>query len=107
MGGLASGGVAGGGTELPSVAYVFRQFLQQPCEQPGTLPLLESAMTGLIGRIARRQIVPRSAGAVQHRSRVLPRSTSPVFPPLRTEKRFEHRPLGVGDVHALDLRLFA
>jgi len=80
------------------------------CEQPGTLPLLEAAMTGLIGRIATRQIVPRSAGAqnpkytVQHRARILPRSATPVFPPLGTEKRFEKRPLGVGEVHALDLR---
>ena len=45
-------------------------------------------MTGLIGRIARRQIVPRSARAqnpkytVQYRARVLPRSASPIFPRL-------------------------
>ena len=81
-------------------------------EQSGTLPVLETTMTGLIGRIATRQIVPRSTGAqdpehtVQHRARVVPRSTSPIVPPLRTKQRFEHRPLGVGEVHALDLRSF-
>ena len=42
---------------------VFGQFLQQMCEQPGTLPLLEASMTSLIGRIARRQIVPGSTRA--------------------------------------------
>ena len=70
-------------------------------------------MTGLIGRITTGQIVPGSAGArnpqdtVQHRSRVLPRPASPIVPSFRTKQRFEQRPLGVGEVHALDLRLFA
>ena len=79
-------------------------------EQPGALPLLETAMTGLVGRIASRQIVPRSAGAqnpkntVQHRARILPRSTSSIVPAFRTKQWFQHRPLGVGEVHALDLR---
>src|SRR5271157_2346266 len=67
-------------------------------------------MTGLIRRVATRQIVPRSTGAqnpkhtVQHRSRILPRPAAPIFPPLRTEKRFENRPLDIGEVHALELR---
>ena len=39
-----------------------------------------------------RQIVPRSAGAqnpknaIQHRSRILPRSASPIVPPFRTKQ---------------------
>ena len=33
-----------------------------------------------------------------------PRSTASIGPPPRTEQRIEHRPLGVGKVHALDLR---
>ena len=67
-------------------------------------------MTGLIGRITTRQIVPGSASAqnpedaVQNRARILPRSTSPIVPPFRTKQRFQQRPLGVGEVHALDLR---
>src|SRR6266851_1919599 len=37
------------------------------------------------------------------RSRNLPRPTAPILPSLGTEQRFEQRPLGVGEVHALDL----
>ena len=57
-----------------------------------------------------RQIVPRSAGAqhpkdaVQHRSRILPRPTASILPTFWTKQWFEHRPLGVGEIHALDLR---
>ena len=67
-------------------------------------------MTGLIGRITTRQVVPGCAGAqnpedtVQHRSRILPRSASPIVPAFRTKQRFEQRPLGVGEVHAPGLR---
>jgi hypothetical protein len=74
------------------------------------LPLLEATMTGLVGRITTRQIVSRSAGAqnpknaVQHRSRILPRSAAPIVPTFRTKQSFEHRPLGVGEIHASDLR---
>jgi hypothetical protein len=41
---------------------------------------------------------------VQHRSRILPRSAAPIVPAFRTKQWFEHRPLGVGEVHVLDLR---
>ncbi len=67
-------------------------------------------MTGLVGRITTRQIVPRSAGTqnpkdtVQHRSRILPRPATPVLPAFRTKHWFEHRPLGVGEFHVPDLR---
>jgi len=67
-------------------------------------------MTGLIGRITTGQIVPRSAGAqnpkdtVEHRSRILPRSAPPILSTFGTKQRFEQRPLGVGEVHAPDLR---
>jgi len=67
-------------------------------------------MTGLIGRITTRQIVPGSAraqnpeNAIQHRARILPRTATPVVPAFRTKQWFEHRPLGVGEVHASDLR---
>jgi len=67
-------------------------------------------MTGLLGRIARRQVVPGSAGAqnpqhaVEHRARVLPRPAPAIVPPLGTKQRIEHRPLGVGEVHASGLR---
>jgi len=67
-------------------------------------------MTGLIGRITTWQIVPGSAGAqdpkdaIQHRARILPRPSPSIFPTFGTKQRLEQRPLGVGDVHALDLR---
>jgi len=71
--------------------------------------MLKAAMTGLIRRIATRQIVPGGTGAqdpehpVEHSSRVAPRSPTPIGPSPRTEQWIEHRPLGVGEVHALDL----
>src|SRR5580692_4203181 len=68
------------------------------------------SVTSLIGRIARRQIVPRSARAknpkdsVQHRACVLSRSPSPIGSSFGAKQRFENRPLGVGKVHAFGLR---
>jgi hypothetical protein len=49
--------------------------VQQPSQRAVALPLLKTAMAGLIGRIAFGQIVPRSTGAqnpknaVQHKKR--------------------------------------
>ena len=66
-------------------------------------------MTGLIGRILGGKFAPLGAGAqnpkhaIEHRPRVAPRSSPPVGPSLRSEYRFENRPLGVGQIHALDL----
>ena len=67
-------------------------------------------MTGLVRRVAKRQVVPGSAGAqnpqhaVEHRARVLPRPAPAIGPPFGTKQRIEHRPLGVGEVHASGLR---
>jgi hypothetical protein len=67
-------------------------------------------MRGLVGRITTWQIVPRSASAqnpkdtVQYRARILPRPAPPIVPAFRTEQWFENHPLGIGQVHALDLR---
>src|SRR6267378_3870817 len=69
------------------------QFFPQARQQPTALPVLEASMTGLIGRIARRQIVPRSPRAqhpkdsVQYRTRVLPRSPSPIGSSFGTKQR--------------------
>ena len=76
----------------------------------GPLPLLKAAMTRLIRRIASRQVVPRRAGAehpqhaVEDGARVRPWAPASIGASPRTKRRFEHRPLGVGEVHALDLR---
>ena len=42
--------------------------------------------------------------SVQYRARVRPRSPSRIGSSSRNEQRFENRPLGVGNVHVLDLR---
>jgi len=78
-----------------------------------TLPLLKTAMTGLIRRIAVGQIVPRSTGAqnpknsIQYDSRIAPRSASTVGTPPGSEQGPENLPLRLGQVHVLDLRSFA
>jgi len=94
--------------DLPAIAEIFGEALQQPIEAAGALPELEATMAGLIWRIPRRQIVPRGAGAqhpqhaVQHGARIGPRPATPVGATARTKRRFEHGPLGVGQVHAVE-----
>jgi hypothetical protein len=44
---------------------------------------------------------------VRKTQKILSRSAPPIFPPLGTEKRFQNRPLGVGEVHAPDLHRFS
>jgi hypothetical protein len=59
-------------------------------------------------RIARWQIVPRRAraqdpqDAVHDGPRIGPRPAAPVRATARTERRFEHGPLDVGEVHAVE-----
>ena len=97
-----------GEIEFAAVAEILREPLQQPVEPAAALPLLKAAMTGLIRRIAARQIVPRRPGAehpehaVQHRARIGPGPAASIGAPPRTEGRFEHGPLGVGEVHAVE-----
>jgi hypothetical protein len=47
----------------PAVPKVLGEASQQPIEAARALPELEAAMTRLVGRISRRQVVPRRAGA--------------------------------------------
>jgi hypothetical protein len=49
--------------DLPAIPQVFGEALEQPVETPCALPELEAAMAGLVGRITRRQVVPRRARA--------------------------------------------
>ena len=94
--------------DFAAVAEVFREALQQAVEAPGSLPELKTAMTGLIRRIAPRQIVPGGAGAqhpqhaVEDGARIAPRAPASIGPSARTKGRFEHGPLGVGEVHAVE-----
>jgi hypothetical protein len=70
-------------------------------------------MAGLLGRILRWEFAPLCPGtqnpkhALEHRTRIAPRSSPPVGPSFRSKHRFENRPLGVGQIHALDLPRFA
>jgi hypothetical protein len=95
--------------DLSAIAEIFREALEQPIEAPAALPELEASMTGLIWRIAPRQIMPRRPGpqhpehAVEHRARIAPRPTASIgATPRRTECGFEHGPLGVSEVHAVE-----
>lgn len=94
--------------DFAAVAEIFREPLQEPIEPATVLPLLKAAVTGLIGRIAPRQVMPRRAGAehpehaVQDGARIRPGAPAAIRTPPRTERRFEHGPLGVSEVHAVE-----
>lgn len=95
-----------GQIDLAAIAEVFRKALQQPIKAAAALPLLKAAMTRLIRRIASRQIGPRCPRAqhpqhaVEDRARIGPRPTAPIRATARPKRRFEDRPLRVGQVHA-------
>jgi len=65
-------------------------------------------MAGLIRWIAAGQIVPGRAGAqhpehaVQDGARIGPRPPASIGATTGTERRFEHGPLGVSEVHAVE-----
>ena len=94
--------------DFAAISQILGESLQQPVEPSGALPELEPAMTGLIGRIASGQIRPRGPSAehpeygVHDATRIGPGPAAPVRPPARTEDRFEHGPLLVGKVHAVE-----
>jgi hypothetical protein len=94
--------------DLPAVSQVLGEVLEEPVQPPRALPQLESSMAGLVGRIARRQVVPRRASAenpqhtVHHRTWIDPRPPAPVGATAWTERRFKYSPLGVGQIHAIE-----
>jgi hypothetical protein len=94
--------------DLPAIPQVFGEALQESIEPARSLPQLKATMAGLIRRIPRRQVVPRRARAqhpehaVHHRARIGPRPTAAIGATARTEGRFEHGPLGIGQVHAVE-----
>lgn len=94
--------------DFAAIAEILREALQQAVEPPGALPELKAAMTGLIGRIAPRQVMPRRPGAkhpehaVKDGAGIRPGTPASIRTPPRTERRFEHGPLGVGEVHAVE-----
>lgn len=92
--------------DFPAVAQVFGEAFEQPIESATPLPELKTTMARLVWRIAARQIAPRGPGAqhpehaVEHRARIGPRPAAAIGAAARTKRRFEDRPLGVGQVHA-------
>lgn len=94
--------------DLAAVAEIFREPLQESIQAAAVLPLLKAAVTGLIGWIAPRQVMPRRARAqypehaVEDGARIRPRAPASIRAPPRTERRFEHGPLSVGEVHAVE-----
>jgi hypothetical protein len=94
--------------DFAAVAEILREALQQAVEPSGALPELKAAVTGLIRRIATRQVVPRGARAehpqhtVEHGARIGPRTPASVRTAPRPENRFEHGPLSVGEIHAVE-----
>ena len=63
-------------------------------------------MAGLIRRIPSGEVVPGCARAkdpqhrIQHRAGICPGPPPPIGAAARTKARFEHGPLGVGEIHA-------
>lgn len=94
--------------DLAAVPKVLGEALQQPIKAARALPELEATMAGLVRRIARGQVVPRRTraqdpqDAVHDGARIGPRPAAPVRATTRAEGRFEHGPLGVGEVHAVE-----
>jgi hypothetical protein len=76
--------------------------------EPGAVltPLLETTMSGLVGRVPPRQVVPRRAGSqdpedrVQDIARVTPRAATTIGAhPRLWQKRFDDGPLLLGQIH--------
>ncbi len=86
-----------------------RERVDHPLERAVLDPPLKAPMTGLVGRIANRQVLPRGAGAenpenaVQDISGIAPRTAPSIATETRLrQQRREYRPLGVGEVHTAE-----
>jgi hypothetical protein len=94
--------------DFPAVAEVFGEALEQAIQAARALPELKPTVAGLVGGIPRRQVVPRRARpqhpqyAVQHGARIAPWATASIGATARAEGGFEHGPLGVGEIHAVE-----
>ena len=85
---------------------VLRERVEHAVQRAVATPLLEAAMTGLIRRIARRQILPRRPGAqnpehaIENIARISPRTTSSIrTPPRLGNQRLDEVPLLFGQIH--------
>jgi hypothetical protein len=92
--------------DLPAIAEILREALEQSIEPPASLPLLKTAMARLIRRIAPRQVRPQRAGAqhpqhpVQDGARIGPWPAATIRPYAWPKGRRQHGPLLVSEIHA-------
>ena len=95
---------------FPAVAEIFREALQEAIQPTTALPLLKAAMARLIRWVAWRQVMPRRARAeypehaVQDRAGIAERTSAAIGATPRAKTRREHGPLGVGEIHAAEVR---
>jgi hypothetical protein len=88
---------------------VFGQDAQNPLQTAFSDPLLETTMAGLVRRILAGQVSPAGSGAqnpehaVEYGASLAPRPTASIAASSFAKQRFEHFPLGIAEVHALDL----
>jgi hypothetical protein len=83
--------------------------VQNPLQTAFSDPLLEAPMAGLVRRIFAGQILPAGSGAqnpehtVEHGAGLAPRPTPSIAASFFAEQRLDHFPLGIVEVHALDV----
>jgi len=94
--------------DFAAVAQILRKPLQESVEAAGALPALKAAVDSLIRRIPARKVGPRRARAqdpqhgIHHAAGVRPWPPTAIGAPCWPEDRFQHGPLLVGQVHAVE-----
>jgi hypothetical protein len=94
--------------DFAAVAQILREPLQESVEAAGALPELKAAVDGLIRWIPVREIGPWCARAqdpqhgIHHAAGFRPRPPAAIGAPCWPEDRFQHGPLLVGQVHAVE-----
>ncbi len=87
--------------QFPPSVKLFRQGAQDAFQFAFPHPLLEAAMAGLVRRIFVGQFAPlcpstqHPQDSVVHGSRILPRTTATVRPPLGSQEWLDQFPLGI------------
>jgi hypothetical protein len=109
--GTAEGSVDEGFLQIESATrqQIFGQGAQNPLQTAFSHPLLETSMAGLVWRILARQVLPAGSGAqnpehtIEHGAGIAPRPTATIAASFFPEQRLDHFPLGIVEVHALDV----
>jgi hypothetical protein len=89
--------------QFSSGVQLLGQFAQDAFQPAFPYPLLEPAMTRLVGRISARQFTPLGTCAQdpqhssQHSSRIMPGATATIGTPLRSQDRFNRLPLVIAE----------